>query len=90
MAGATSTAKEATKEAATTGSYKIGNYSLSDVKYGDKGEHVKFLQQLLTAKGFACTADGVFGSNTEKALANYDVSIHNIKCGKGTWESLLK
>ena len=90
MAGATSTAKETTKETAAAGSYKVGNYSLSDVKYGDKGEHVKFLQQLLTAKGFACTADGVFGSNTEKALANYDVSIHNIKCGKGTWESLLK
>lgn len=86
MAGATGTAKET----ATTGTYKVGDYSLSDVKYGDKGEQVKFLQQLLTAKGFACTADGVFGSNTEKALANYDVSIHNIKCGKGTWESLLK
>ena len=86
MAGATSTAEETV----TTGTYKVGDYSLSDVKYGDKGEQVKFLQQLLTAKGFACTADGVFGSNTEKALANYDVSIHNIKCGKGTWESLLK
>ena len=27
---------------------------------------------------------------TEKALADYDCSIHNIKCGKGTWERLLR
>lgn len=87
MAGTTTTTA---KETTATGSYKVGNYSLSDVKYGDKGETVKFLQQLLTAKGFKCTADGAFGANTEKALANYNVSIHNIKCGKGTWESLLR
>lgn len=83
-------AKEKKGAVVATGDYKVGSYNLSDVKYGDKGETVKFMQQLLSAKGFKCDADGIFGAKTEKALADYDCSIHNIKCGKGTWESLLK
>lgn len=79
-----------TETTSTAGTYKVGTYDLTDVKYGDRGETVRFLQQLLNAEGFPCTADGIFGTKTEQALANYDVSIHNIKCGKGTWESLLK
>lgn len=84
-----------TEAAATAGTYtaetyKVGSYDLCDVKYGDRGEVVRFLQQLLNAEGFPCSADGIFGAKTEKALADYDCSIHNIKCGKGTWERLLR
>ena len=64
-------------------------YTLNDLKYGDKGECVKFLQQLLTAKGFECSVDGIFGAKTLQALANYDISIRDIKCGKGTWTQLI-
>lgn len=79
-----------TEAVTTAGTYKVGSYDLCDVKYGDCGEVVRFLQQLLNAEGFPCSADGIFGEKTEKALADYDCSIHNIKCGKGTWERLLK
>lgn len=79
-----------TETVTTAGIYKVGSYDLCDVKYGDRGEVVRFLQQLLNAEGFPCSADGIFGEKTEKALADYDCSIHNIKCGKGTWEKLLK
>lgn len=96
MAGTTTTTAKATTNTTTTSTntYVVSKgemkYTLKDIKYGDKGEDVKFLQQLLTAKGFECTVDGTFGAKTLQALANYDVSIKNIKCGKGTWTQLIK
>ena len=65
-------------------------YTLYDVSYGDKGETVRFLQQLLTANGFPCTTDGECGEKTLDALAAYQASVKRTTCGKGTWETLLK
>lgn len=65
-------------------------YTLCDVSYGDKGETVRFLQQLLTANRFPCTADGICGDKTLKALAEYQASKRRTTCGKGTWKELLK
>lgn len=74
-----------------TNTYKVGNYTLADVKYGDKGQHVLILQQLLNQKGYNCgTVDGNCGIKTLKALANYQADTHRTTCGKGTWETLLK
>lgn len=65
-------------------------YTLYNVSYGDKGETVRFLQQLLTANGFPCTTDGECGEKTLDALAAYQASVKRTTCGKGTWETLLK
>ena len=65
-------------------------YTLYDVSYGDKGETVRFMQQLLTAKRFPCTTDGECGEKTLDALAAYQASVKRTTCGKGTWETLLK
>ena len=35
------------------------------LRKGDRGDDVKRLQRLLTEHGYACSADGVFGSGTE-------------------------
>lgn len=75
---------------ATKATYTINGYALHDVSYGDQDEAVRFLQQLLTAKGFPCTADGICGDKTLKALAEYQASKRRTTCGKGTWETLLK
>lgn len=90
MAGSKTSETKTSTVSETSDAYKVGTYTLTDVKYGDKGEMVKFLQQLLNAKGASLVIDGAFGDATLKALADYDVSIKNIKCGKGTWTQLLK
>ena len=64
-------------------------YTLCDISYGDKGEEVRFLQQLLTAAGYPCTADGEAGKKTIQALANYQADHKRTTCGKGTWQELL-
>lgn len=45
------------------------------MKINDKGENVKELQQLLIAKGYKITADGVFGQATEKAVREFQSSV---------------
>ena len=42
---------------------------MRNLKSGSKGEDVKALQVLLNGYGYSCgKADGIFGSNTEKAV----------------------
>lgn len=87
------TITEVTKVDKNTYKIKAKNgitYTLYDITYGDKGETVKFLQQLLTNAGFKCSADGICGNETLEALAEYQASKHRTTCGKGTWETLLK
>ena len=86
-------AEEVVKVSKTRYTVKAKNgqtYTLYDVSYGDKGETVRFLQQLLTANGFPCTTDGECGEKTLDALAAYQASVKRTTCGKGTWETLLK
>lgn len=49
------------------------DYSLSFpyLQEGDAGETVRSLQQLLTAKGHSCSADGIFGPKTKQAVEQY-------------------
>ena len=86
------TITEVTKVGKTTYQVKAKTgktYTLCDVSYGDKGEEVRFLQQLLTAAGYPCTADGEAGKKTIQALANYQADHKRTTCGKGTWQELL-
>ena len=81
--------KKTEEKKVASGTYKEKEYTLTDVKLGDQGEVVRFMQQLLTKKGFACTADGIAGPKTMKALAEYQASIGRTVCGHGTWTELL-
>lgn len=76
---------------AENGVYTVGGYKLNDVKYGDKGETVRFLQTLLNSKHYACgAADGIAGDKTLHAIAQFQADKRRTVCGKGTWEELLK
>ena len=66
---------------------------MQTLRNGSRGTQVKVLQWLLNENGFdAGKADGIFGSNTEKALRAYQkqkrLSADGI-CGKNTWTKLL-
>lgn len=67
--------------------------TLDVLRKGSKGAEVKTLQQLLNANGYKCgTADGDFGSNTEKALKKYQTAkklTADGVCGQATWNALL-
>ena len=58
-------------------SFCTDNFSLSHRKVarGDIGEDVRALQLLLSGNGQNCTADGIFGRNTEAAVAKYQQSV---------------
>lgn len=78
------------EKASTKPTYTVSGYTLHDVTYGDQDECVRFLQQLLTAAGFTCDADGICGDQTLEALAGYQAAQRRTTCGKGTWEVLIK
>lgn len=69
---------------------KVGLYEL---KKGAEGEDVRALQILLNGRGYSCgSADGDFGSRTDKAVRNYQkakgLGVDGI-VGPATWSSLL-
>ena len=75
------------------GTTEIVVVNMQTVRRGDKGTHVKVLQFLLNENGFdAGKVDGIFGSNTEKAVKAYQkqkrLSADGI-CGRNTWAKLL-
>jgi len=70
--------------------------TLRTLKRGMKGKDVKALQRLLFADGYSVGAsgdDGDFGSNTEKAVINYQ-KRHKLTpdgiAGKDTFTELFK
>lgn len=51
---------------------KINGIKLIELAKGNKGQEVRLLQTLLNAVGYSCgKVDGIFGSNTEKAVLAY-------------------
>ena len=62
------------------------------LRRGSRGVAVVELQKLLTQKGFRLTPDGIFGSNTDAAVRNFQRSrglgIDGI-VGPNTWTALL-
>lgn len=61
------------------------------LRNGSRGEYVRELQQLLSAAGFACKIDGVFGAETRSAVRTYQavagLSVDGI-VGPKTWAEL--
>jgi peptidoglycan hydrolase-like protein with peptidoglycan-binding domain len=68
----------------------ISGYSVSK---GSSGEAVRAVQQLLVDKfGYGLTIDGVFGTNTDVAVHNFQSShglIVDGIVGKKTWKMLI-
>lgn len=50
---------------------KEGGRMEPTLRKGDRGESVRYLQELLNDHGFALAADGKFGSGTETAVKNF-------------------
>ena len=69
-------------------------YSLNfrNIRNGDRGDDVKALQILISGAGIYCDPDGIFGSQTEKAVKQYQQKNELPLTGfsdKETMESLL-
>ena len=64
----------------------------SQVQYGSQGNDVKDLQKILNQNGYKLTEDGIFGSNTQNAVRDYQtkngLTVDGI-VGTNTWGSLL-
>lgn len=74
----------------------VGRETLSKVptlRYGDKGEIVKLLQERLNFYGFNCgEIDGDFGNLTANALRHYQENrglVADSICGKISWRQLM-
>ncbi len=63
----------------------------NQISYGSKGNDVTELQKLLNKNGYALDEDGVFGSNTQAAVKDYqeknNLTVDGI-VGENTWGSL--
>jgi peptidoglycan hydrolase-like protein with peptidoglycan-binding domain len=44
------------------------------LRQGDRGEHVKYLQQRLTAHGFSTKADGIYGPQTLRSVLRFQTA----------------
>ena len=64
----------------------------SQVQYGSQGNDVKELQKILNQNGYKLTEDGIFGTNTQNAVRDYQtkngLDVDGI-VGTNTWGSLL-
>ena len=61
------------------------------IKKGDTGNDVRECQRDLTLHGYDCTADGIFGPNTEKLVKAFQKASGLISdgiVGKNTWAAL--
>lgn len=80
----------------------LGEYpaTFSMLQYGDKGNEVRLLQELLVGKGYSLYpygADGDFGKTTKNALIKFQKEnsaayglVWDGVCGPKTWEALLR
>ena len=70
---------------------------LPDLKFGDKGLHVKIMQTCLIAKGYSCGwmgADGWFGAQSKIALHEWQkkngIEDKDVVCNAVSWKLLLE
>ena len=65
--------------------------SRSQIQYGSQGDDVKYLQETLNKNGYNLTVDGIFGTNTQNAVKEYQkkygLTVDGI-VGNNTWASL--
>lgn len=78
---------------ATTDGYTVDGYVLHNVKLGDTGSEVRFIQQMLIANGYGVgkdADDGECGPMTMRAILLYQYDNGLGQAGKGTWEKLIQ
>ncbi len=65
---------------------------MSTIRYGNRGNVVKFLQCYLNLYGNALTIDGIFGSGTQNAVYKFqqqnNLAVDGI-VGRNTWRTLM-
>lgn len=73
-------------------------FNVKEIKYGDKGNEVKFMQILLRGRDYKAISgrrlhkDGVFDENSYHALKNFQKNnglVQDGVCGSNTWEELI-
>lgn len=68
------------------------SYGTATLRKGSRGDSVKRMQQLLVDYGYQIEVDGVFGTNTRRAVEVFQAA-HNLAadgiCGPKTWDALL-
>lgn len=69
------------------------NYTqMATIRYGNRGNMVKFLQSYLNLYGNALAVDGIFGSGTQNAVMKFQkdnsLAVDGI-VGKNTWRTLM-
>lgn len=77
---------------ATTDGYTVDGYVLHNVKLGDTGSEVRFIQQMLISNGYGVgkdADDGECGPMTMRAILLYQYDNGLGQAGKGTWEKLI-
>lgn len=82
-------------ETVTKKEIKKVSVEVPQLEIGTSGKSVESMQAVLISKGYSCGrsgTDGDFGSDTKKAVENYQkdkkLDVDGI-CGKDTWTSLL-
>lgn len=64
---------------------------MKTIRKGDRGDEVQVCQERLTAKGYLCTADGIFGANTDRLVRAFQkdrgLGVDGI-VGPATWAAL--
>lgn len=65
--------------------------SYTTLKYGSRGDSVSELQKLLNQNGYSLSVDGIYGTNTQQAVRDYQaktgLSVDGI-VGNNTWGAL--
>lgn len=77
----------------TTDGYTVDGYVLHNVKLGDTGSEVRFIQQMLIANGYGVgkdADDGECGPMTMRAILLYQYDNGLGQAGRGTWEKLIQ
>lgn len=81
-----------TKVSGTSKSKNPYTTPTTNVKYGNKGESVKWLQFELCEAGYSIKIDGIFGNNTKTALGKFQKSsklVVDYICGVNTRKALI-
>ena len=71
---------------------KKDSEALPTLRKGDRGEYVRYLQQLLNAKGCQLQADGIWGVQTDTAVRNFQYKAGLVVdgiVGPKTWAALM-
>ncbi|UUU31845.1 peptidoglycan-binding protein [Streptomyces sp. CA-210063] len=91
-AGVTATAPAATAEPVSQSARVVAQASWPVVKSGQRGVDVETVQLLLTARGYATGADGIFGSGTAAKVKQFQKSrglAADGVVGPNTWSKLV-